>query len=126
MRIFYSYILFLSILIQPVLNIGIVGYYQLNINEIIDKYCVNKDKPALNCDGKCYLSQQLNKVEDGEDKEGIMFQLENISPLFVYHTHQNNAVAQSLILLEKKSMPIYIDNYTSTYLSKILEPPRIA
>jgi len=48
------------------INFSMVAYYSLNINEIIDKYCINKDKPALNCDGKCYLSQKLNATDDSK------------------------------------------------------------
>jgi hypothetical protein len=46
------------------INFSMVAYYSLNISEIIDKYCINKDRPALNCDGKCYLSQKLNALDN--------------------------------------------------------------
>tara|TARA_B100001996_G_C18500130_1_gene531206 strand:+ start:119 stop:523 length:405 start_codon:yes stop_codon:yes gene_type:complete len=33
--------------------------YVINKTEIIDKFCENKDKPMLQCDGKCYLRKQV-------------------------------------------------------------------
>lgn len=46
-------------MLRPTVKIGIVGYYGLNIEKIITKYCVNKSKPELKCKGKCYLKKKL-------------------------------------------------------------------
>ncbi len=40
--------------------VGNVLYYQLNIDYIIETYCVNKEKPELQCNGKCHLAKQLS------------------------------------------------------------------
>lgn len=34
--------------------------YLLHKSRIIERFCENKDKPLLNCDGKCYLAKKLN------------------------------------------------------------------
>lgn len=36
------------------------GYF-LNKNFIIENFCINKKKPELSCDGKCYLSKQIGE-----------------------------------------------------------------
>ncbi|MEX2565432.1 MAG: hypothetical protein WD431_05785 [Cyclobacteriaceae bacterium] len=36
------------------------------ISEVL---CVNKDKPISTCNGKCYLSQQLEKAQETEKKD---------------------------------------------------------
>ncbi len=41
--------------------------YFINQSEIIELFCVNKEKPALKCDGKCHLAKELVKVDDQED-----------------------------------------------------------
>lgn len=41
--------------------------YQANKSEITRKYCENKAKPKLKCDGKCHLKKQLQK-EEGKEK----------------------------------------------------------
>jgi hypothetical protein len=33
---------------------------------IADKYCINKSKPQLHCNGKCYLTKQLKALNDDE------------------------------------------------------------
>lgn len=42
--------------------------YAINYNYIIENLCENRDRPFLNCDGKCYLAKQLAKESEGTDK----------------------------------------------------------
>ncbi|TSJ47586.1 hypothetical protein [Fluviicola chungangensis] len=44
-----------------------VWFYNNQV-ELAAKYCVNKKKPMLHCDGKCYLAKQLKKLEQEEKK----------------------------------------------------------
>ena len=42
--------------------------YFVNQAEIIELFCINKDKPVMQCNGKCHLAVQLDEVEnDTED-----------------------------------------------------------
>ncbi len=41
----------------------------MNQAELTAKYCVNKAKPMLKCNGKCYLAKQLKKQEEQEKAE---------------------------------------------------------
>ncbi len=34
--------------------------YSINIEEITAKFCENKDKPELRCNGKCHINKVLN------------------------------------------------------------------
>nr|WP_236025577.1 hypothetical protein [Algoriphagus oliviformis] len=43
------------------------GSYELNKAYIIENFCVNKDKPMMNCDGKCYLAQQMKEAKEKRD-----------------------------------------------------------
>lgn len=40
----------------------------VNISEITELFCVNKEKPQLQCNGKCHLVTQLIKVEKNKNK----------------------------------------------------------
>jgi hypothetical protein len=33
------------------------------------KYCVNKNRPMLKCNGKCYLSKKIKMAEGNQDEE---------------------------------------------------------
>jgi hypothetical protein len=41
----------------------------VNQQEITAKLCKNKEKPKLQCNGKCHLKKQLAKIENSEKKE---------------------------------------------------------
>ncbi|HTM66007.1 MAG TPA: hypothetical protein VL093_06795 [Flavipsychrobacter sp.] len=55
----------LSLCFQCFIQLGVVGWYVMNEQTIADKYCVNKDKPQLHCNGKCHLKKQLDKTGQG-------------------------------------------------------------
>jgi len=61
------------LLAQIIFSLGIKVYsvidWKINQDMITEKYCENKDKPMMNCNGKCYLAKQLEKLEQQESEE---------------------------------------------------------
>jgi hypothetical protein len=55
-------LIILSLFSHSLFQIGLVAWYQQNKAYVTAKYCVNKDKPKLNCCGKCYLQKQMKKI----------------------------------------------------------------
>ena len=43
--------------------------FDLNKELIIEQLCENKDKPEMQCNGKCYLSKQINQTENHSNKD---------------------------------------------------------
>lgn len=41
--------------------------YYANQSEIAELFCINKEKPKLECDGKCHLATQISKIETEEE-----------------------------------------------------------
>lgn len=54
-------ILFLLIVTQRAV---IIVHFKLNQEAIEQKFCINKDKPELECQGQCYLKKELQKTEN--------------------------------------------------------------
>lgn len=65
---FLAYFLTALLLLQTLGPEVLVLNYQLNKAEIAARYCVNKARPQLRCNGKCHLAQQLRKAEGGDKK----------------------------------------------------------
>lgn len=99
--------------------------YFVNQAEIIELFCINKEKPELKCDGKCHLAVQLNEVES-DTKEtpfppnSIESNLEIIFPLL-----------ENDITIQPTSNKLFNQshfNYTSStsdgYYSILSPPPR--
>lgn len=79
MKLFAS-IFLLSILALP---LSIKTYlfidYTINKEEITQKYCENKDKPEMECNGCCHLKKELNNVDKAEERENSSFPISKIS-----------------------------------------------
>lgn len=46
----------------------IVVDYLINTEVITKVFCINKAKPKMHCNGRCYLAKQLKKDEDKKSK----------------------------------------------------------
>lgn len=123
MKNLVSYILLFSIIARPAINIGTIAYYQLNLNEIIDKYCVNKDKPALQCDGKCYLSQHLGLTDSASEKGASFNFNESFVPLF--YVENSFSFISNLHPLIPKVTPLYSNLYSFQWLKENNIPPEV-
>ena len=68
------------------MNAVIYAHFELNKSNIIELFCINKDKPRLKCDGKCHLKTTLQKSVDQE--EGV--ELIVYSPLSLFVEEANS------------------------------------
>lgn len=41
--------------------------FTINRKYIIENFCINKDKPELACDGKCFLMQKMNEEKERQE-----------------------------------------------------------
>ena len=63
-----AYFLTMLLLFQTMGQELLVLDYAMNKAEITQRYCVNKDRPQLHCDGKCYLASKLRRSAKRESK----------------------------------------------------------
>ena len=64
-----TYTLILSLLLQLFSREVIVMSFQLNRDYIAKTLCENRSRPALRCNGKCYLAKRLKAQQAREDQE---------------------------------------------------------
>ena len=62
--LFLTALLLLQILGPELLVVS----YALNRAQITVRFCVNKARPILHCNGQCHLAQQLRQAEDLDKK----------------------------------------------------------
>lgn len=79
-----AYSLLLAFALRPIYYVGHVLYYELNIDYIIETYCINTDKPELQCNGKCHLAKQLQLLDEQTDEEHTVMNaiFETFYPLY--------------------------------------------
>ena len=105
-------------MVRPI--IPMVGYI-INQDYISEFLCINKEKPELQCEGKCYLMQMLEEQQDGKKENLPKIAMEEYPIGFVELYH-----------LRKKVIPKrehrYDFGYTNLYKlvnsRNIFHPPR--
>ena len=63
----FAYLLVALVLLQTFGRELLVADFALNRAAITARFCVNKARPALRCDGKCYFAKQLKKQQEREN-----------------------------------------------------------
>ena len=108
--------IFLVGMIQPALPL--IEYYIFQAN-IIDLFCVNKDKPEMNCDGVCYLKGQIEKKQISEKSNtNSLLSLEKLLLLHISIEEPSNFI--------KTNRKVYFSfNYSlkSLIISDLFRPP---
>lgn len=64
-------------------------HFYLDREQITALYCVNKDKPKLECDGKCELSKRLSEAKDQTESEAKIT-LEELNLIFLAKKREAN------------------------------------
>lgn len=124
MRKILSLIILFSFTAKPAVNFSIIAYYQTNLSQIIEDFCVNKDKPELNCDGKCYLAEKLNQSATNSDKMDTSFEISE-SFTVVFFSPFNYESSNSNSIIHKEINQHYKNNYSFLFSSNFFVPPNV-
>ena len=100
-----------------------IGYYQLNIDYIIETYCVNKSKPELQCNGKCHLAKQISTDINttDEDVKGINLITDAFFPVYIQKNDEYET--KYITLFEKNPIKNKKSLHSCSYLNKLEQPP---
>ncbi|BCY28349.1 MULTISPECIES: hypothetical protein [Flavobacterium] len=89
----FVFIIAFLFLVRPLIP---VIDYVVNYEYISTKLCENKDKPELNCNGKCHVAKKIsestnsdntNKLKSNSEVEILFFQTDNFDfRKFIFHT----------------------------------------
>ncbi|MFI8377902.1 hypothetical protein [Leeuwenhoekiella sp. NPDC079379] len=99
--------------------------YIFNYDYIADELCVNRDKPELNCNGRCYLMQALadeaSKKKNAEERGAK----NNLSLNITYFINHNLNWEFDFVIIESKNIAkdTYILYDSSNFKGKLIKPP---
>jgi hypothetical protein len=57
-------LLILALSFQCLVKLGVIVNFSINRELIAATLCINKDRPELQCNGKCHLAKELKKTDD--------------------------------------------------------------
>ncbi|MDJ1506173.1 hypothetical protein [Xanthocytophaga agilis] len=122
MRKIVTALLLFSLLLQTFSRAGIYLSFKVNQDYIARVLCINKAKPQLNCNGKCYLAKKLKQAEEQEQKQVLLKTLE--LNLCCQELHAFN-FARIPLIVNRKLVPFYLVKPTFSTLLNIFHPPRM-
>jgi hypothetical protein len=102
--------------------------YVMNYDYIVDVLCENKDKPELQCDGKCYLAQMLAQESERNEKNPFGQQqnkIELVQPIYLQPLLEHDLMAQ-LVPNTKKSIAYIKTLFSSPHVLTLIRPPEVS
>ena len=120
MRVVILYWLLFATLLPTVSPLGIIAQYQLNKEYIARVLCENRTRPALHCNGQCYLAKRLKAQQDQQTTERVLRM--SLMPLFCEATCSIR-FAGPTVLSPTPQFAYLISHYPSP-LTILLRPPR--
>lgn len=113
-------LLICSLFAENISRLLVTTAFELNQTYIAEYFCVNKDKPMLHCDGKCYLARKLKEAEEKEkksDKESLKVSYQPASIV-------EKTVLTFPVSLAKKHQSVDLPFLLPSRPAKIFHPPR--
>lgn len=117
-------LLLLSFAARPVYQMGYFAYFELNLDYIIKTYCINEDKPELNCNGKCHLVEQLAMGTQDHNHSKYLNFGEVFYPVY-FQAYYYKCSFLSLGAKKQSNNWSQIKNHKNRFLTILVPPPQV-
>lgn len=114
-------ILLLVFTLQTFYASGFTVWFYANRKAIANKHCINKNRPELKCDGKCFLSMKM-KEAGGHQDENAPLQVKQLlegSPYTLFNNHLSLAPPEYRI----NHQTVYSIRYNYLHSASLFRPP---
>lgn len=115
-----AFTLLLALISSNLSTLFVYAEFKANQRYIAETLCENKDKPQLNCEGKCYLMKKLKDAEEKEKKQEKQAQKKAAYDLF-FTTKALYSILAVTLPRGAKPKPSNID--LPQFSAEILHPP---
>lgn len=102
-------------------------YFWWNQKQLAAEHCINKSRPQMKCNGKCYLAKQLAKIENDYQKkqnQPAPFQLKGAE---LYHLPESivPVLSQAFEPSTEQDLFFYSENHHSIGQTLTSPPPEL-
>ena len=112
------------VMLPGLTKMGILIDFKINQDFIAKVLCIDREKPMSTCNGKCYLSEQLKKAEEQEEKQAPTSKKERLEVVYYYAKSSFDFPLDAHCIVSKLN-PAWVDEfYTSSFISDIFRPPK--
>lgn len=113
-------LLFLLSIVKPIIPYMI---YYANYEEIVTEKCVNKDKPEMNCHGKCQLKKlkkQIQPIQQDKPITNSPSQIKDL-PVFIHQEAYKSILVEYILRVKNPNFQKHF--LISNYSASIFHPP---
>jgi hypothetical protein len=124
---FRSLVVILFIFIMFFQNTGtvlVMADYYINIKNITLELCINKARPELHCNGKCYLKKKLES-EQKQQQEQAPGSRKYVTEVQLYYQQNLPGPGLTQQTIESAKYPSYNQLQTASYHAAIFHPPSV-
>lgn len=121
MKLFSVAILSILLLSNSLKVSFVYSWYTLDIESFIEQLCENKDRPQLQCNGKCYLSKVSTNSSKQDEQKTPVLEWEQL----VFCSTEITVNEQSFEDSSKRVTSYYIVNPTQSFSYSIFHPPQV-
>lgn len=100
--------------------------YAVRYDYFAEVLCINKDKPKLQCNGKCELSKRLAEASSPiSDKEKTPIPQINLNDYPLTCLYAFNFDVKAPRIVESSTVFYYLKIYINSFTSSIFRPPQV-
>lgn len=116
-----AFILLLIFILQTFYASGFTIWFYANRTAIAKEHCINKNRPELKCDGKCFLNKKMREAGQHQDEEAPLHikQLLEGSPF----TLSGNTPQLETPSFRITHQSFYFIQYNYLHSTSLLRPP---
>lgn len=119
----------IAVIIVPLFTqTGVMIDFKINQDFIAEVLCINKEKPRMTkaCNGKCYLTTQLKKVEERENEEQAPINLNQRFEVVYYYSQTAFDFSLTSDPDSDEHNPEFGEVlYTSAFIEDVFHPPEL-
>jgi hypothetical protein len=98
--------------------------FKLNQQYIAQNLCINRFKPSLHCNGKCYFMRKIKQAEDNEKKQAAKGSSGRMEIPFFQEPFSISFLEPTMAEKAAISIQTFAYAYSSQYLNSIFRPPK--
>jgi len=96
--------------------------FKANQNQIIETHCVNKAKPEMKCEGKCFLSKIFKQKQSDENENSDNSIVEEPSRVFLFPPTFDEVKTNNTLCNNRSNF--FFKNLTSqSFYQSVFHPP---
>ena len=114
----------IAIMTPSLIKIGILIDFKINQEFIAKVLCLKKDEPITICNGQCYLSEQLKKIQEQEEQQTPTNTQERLELVYYYHHASSSPLAFVDTINSKSNSTYVVDFYASSFIADVFHPPK--